>query len=57
MHTENWNTQMNDQMNDHPDLERPSRRNYPKQLQTYYVPIDDVENTRHKLGTRFTTYL
>ena len=36
---------MDDQKKDDPDPQRPPKRNCPKQLQTYNVPTDDVENT------------
>ena len=36
---------MNDQRQDLLDPERSPQGNRPKQLHTYYVPTDDVENT------------
>ena len=53
MHTENWDTHMENQREDHPDLERHSQRNHPKQLSTHNVPTDDVENTN---STNDSTY-
>ena len=35
---------MDDQKKDHIDPEGPSQENRPKQLQTYNLPTDDVEN-------------
>ena len=45
MHTENWDTQINDQKEDHPVLKRSPQRNWPYQLETHNVPTDNVENT------------
>ena len=35
---------MDDQREDHIDPKEPKQRNRPKQLQTYNLPIEDVEN-------------
>ena len=35
---------MDDQRKSHIDPEEPNQRNRPKQLQTHYLPTDDVEN-------------
>ena len=35
---------MDDQRKDHIDTKGPKQRNCPKQLQTYNMPINDVEN-------------
>ena len=37
-------TRIDDQKKNHIEPERPPQNNRPKQLQTHYVPTDDVEN-------------
>ena len=44
MYTENWDTRMDNQVEDHLDSDQHSQRNCPKQLHTHNVPTDDVEN-------------
>ena len=40
----NGHTPMDDKKKDHPDRNRPPKRNFTKQLQTHNVLRDDVEN-------------
>ena len=42
--TRSTRTQMDDQRKDHIDLKRPKHKKQSKQLQTYNLPINDVEN-------------
>ena len=57
MHTENWDTQMDDQKEDHSNPKIPLQKNCPKQLETHNVPTDDVENTHStNIGRRSTTH-
>ncbi len=42
--TKSTRTQMDDQRKDHIDLKRPKHKKQSKQLQTYNLPINDVEN-------------
>ena len=44
MPTNSTRTRMDDQRKDHIDTKRPKQRNHPKQLQTYNLPTNDVEN-------------
>ena len=44
MHIENWDTQMNDQREDHSDPKRHPQRNCSNQLETHNMPTDDMEN-------------